>query len=51
MNAPAKRDPKTAHTRHEPIEMITPMAFYTGWPNSWSAMNRLRELLPEEKKE
>lgn len=36
-------------TRAELIEMTTHMAFYTGWPNSWSAMNRLRELLPEEK--
>lgn len=37
-------------TRAEMIEMITQMAFYTGWPNSWSAMSRLRELLDEEKK-
>ena len=37
-------------TRAELVEMITHMAFYTGWPNSWSAMNRVRELLPEQEK-
>ena len=37
-------------TRAELIEMITHMAFYTGWPSSWSAMTRLGELLPEEGK-
>jgi 4-carboxymuconolactone decarboxylase len=36
-------------TRAELIEMITHMAFYTGWPNAVSAIARVRELLPEEK--
>ena len=36
-------------TRAELIEMITHMAFYSGWPGSVSAATRVRELLPEEK--
>jgi len=37
-------------TRAELIEMITHLAFYTGWPGSVSAVGKVRELLPEEKK-
>ena len=33
-------------TRDEMIEMITHLAFYTGWPGSVSAISRVRELLP-----
>jgi 4-carboxymuconolactone decarboxylase len=31
-------------TKEEVIELITHLAFYTGWPSSMSALNRAREL-------
>jgi 4-carboxymuconolactone decarboxylase len=36
-------------TREELIEMITHLAFYTGWPGSMSAIARVREHVPEKK--
>ena len=36
-------------TRQELVEMITHLAFYTGWPGSVSAMLRVNEHLPQEK--
>jgi len=32
-------------TRDELVELITHLAFYTGWPNSVSAIGRVREVL------
>lgn len=34
-------------TREELIEMITHLAFYSGWPKSVSSILKVRELLPE----
>ena len=31
-------------TKSEVIELITHLAFYTGWPSSMSALNKAREL-------
>jgi 4-carboxymuconolactone decarboxylase len=35
-------------TKAEVIELITHLAFYTGWPSAMSALNRARELFNEE---
>jgi len=35
-------------TREELVEMITHLAFYVGWPNAISAVNRAKALLFEE---
>jgi 4-carboxymuconolactone decarboxylase len=35
-------------SREELIEMITHLAFYSGWPNAMSAATRARELLWED---
>lgn len=35
-------------TRDELIEMINHLAFYAGWPRAVSALNVVREALPEE---
>ncbi len=35
-------------TKEEVIELITHLAFYTGWPSSMSALNRARELFNGE---
>lgn len=32
-------------TQEELIELITHLAFYVGWPNAMSAINRAKELL------
>ena len=40
---------KNGVTEEELIEMITHLAFYAGWPNAMSAVNRAKALL--EKKE
>jgi 4-carboxymuconolactone decarboxylase len=34
-------------SREEIIEMITQLAFYSGWPNAMSAMTQVREVLGE----
>ncbi len=34
--------------KEEVIELITHLAFYTGWPSSMSALNRARELFDAE---
>ncbi|MGO4543041.1 carboxymuconolactone decarboxylase family protein [Paenibacillus sp. 2TAB19] len=31
-------------TQEEIAEMITHLAFYTGWPKAWSAFNRAKEI-------
>jgi 4-carboxymuconolactone decarboxylase len=36
-------------TRDELIEMITHMAFYAGWPNAMTAVNKVKELLEPPK--
>jgi 4-carboxymuconolactone decarboxylase len=36
-------------TREELIEMITHLAFYSGWPGSVSAITRVRQLIAEGK--
>jgi 4-carboxymuconolactone decarboxylase len=35
-------------TPEEIVEMITHLAFYVGWPNAMSAVNRAKGLLPNE---
>lgn len=35
-------------TREELVEMITHLAFYVGWPNAVSAVNRAKELLADK---
>ncbi len=40
---------KNGVTQEEIVEMITHLAFYAGWPNAMSAVNRAKALL--EKKE
>lgn len=39
---------KNGVTREELVEMITHLAFYVGWPNAMSAINRAKALLPDE---
>jgi 4-carboxymuconolactone decarboxylase len=34
-------------TKEELVEMITHLAFYVGWPNAMSAINRAKTLLAE----
>ena len=36
-------------TQEEMAEMITHLAFYAGWPTSVSAIQRLKEVVKEEK--
>jgi 4-carboxymuconolactone decarboxylase len=36
---------KNGATREELIEMITHLAFYAGWPNAMSAINRAKALV------
>ena len=40
---------KNGVTREELIEMITHLAFYAGWPNAMSAINRAKALLENER--
>jgi 4-carboxymuconolactone decarboxylase len=42
---------KNGVTKDELVEMITHLAFYAGWPNAMSAINRAKTLLatPEKK--
>jgi 4-carboxymuconolactone decarboxylase len=35
---------KNGVTREEIVEMITHLAFYVGWPNAMSAVNRAKAL-------
>jgi 4-carboxymuconolactone decarboxylase len=35
-------------TQEELVELITHLAFYAGWPNAMSAMNRAKELLAKK---
>jgi len=37
-------------TRDELVETITHLAFYVGWPSAMSAVNRLKELVPQKDK-
>ena len=37
-------------TREELVEMITHLAFYSGWPSAVSAINKVRELFGPAKK-
>jgi len=39
---------KNGATREELVEMITHLAFYVGWPNAMSAINRAKALLADE---
>jgi len=39
---------KNGVTRDELVEMITHLAFYVGWPNAMSAVNRAKELLAKD---
>lgn len=40
---------KNGVTREELIETITHLAFYAGWPNAMSAINRAKTLLENER--
>ena len=35
-------------TKDEVIEIITQLAFYTGWPKAWSAFSIVREVYEDE---
>lgn len=35
-------------TKDEIVELITHLAFYTGWPKAWSAFNLAKEIFDEE---
>jgi hypothetical protein len=39
---------KNGVTQEELVEMITHLAFYVGWPNAMSAVNRAKALLAKE---
>jgi len=39
---------KNGVTREELVEMITHLAFYAGWPNAMSAVNRAKALFVKE---
>lgn len=41
---------KNGVTREELIEMITHLAFYAGWPNAMSAINRAKALIENERR-
>jgi 4-carboxymuconolactone decarboxylase len=41
---------KNGVTEEELIEMITHLAFYVGWPNAMSAINRAKALLADQAK-
>ncbi|WP_080873508.1 carboxymuconolactone decarboxylase family protein [Oceanobacillus timonensis] len=34
-------------TKEEVVELITHLAFYTGWPKAWSALNTAKEIFDE----
>jgi 4-carboxymuconolactone decarboxylase len=42
---------KNGVTQEELIEVITHLAFYSGWPSAMSAMSRAKELLAEKETE
>lgn len=35
-------------TKEEMVEMITQLAFYTGWPKAWAVFNMAQEIYKEE---
>ncbi|GAA5422493.1 Carboxymuconolactone decarboxylase family protein [Tetragenococcus halophilus subsp. halophilus] len=35
-------------TQEEIVEVITHLAFYTGWPKAWSAFNLAKEIFDED---
>ncbi|OTN76374.1 carboxymuconolactone decarboxylase [Enterococcus sp. 8G7_MSG3316] len=35
-------------TKDEIVEIITQLAFYTGWPKAWSAFNQAKEIFNED---
>ncbi|WP_066186518.1 MULTISPECIES: carboxymuconolactone decarboxylase family protein [Gracilibacillus] len=35
-------------TKDEIVELITHLAFYTGWPKAWSAFTMAKEIFDEE---
>jgi len=37
-------------TKEEIVEIITQLAFYTGWPKAWSAFSIIEEIYQEENK-
>ena len=41
---------KNGVTKDELVEMITHLAFYAGWPNAMSAINRAKTLLATDAK-
>jgi 4-carboxymuconolactone decarboxylase len=42
---------KNGVTQEELVETITHLAFYVGWPNAMSAVNRAKELFAKHEKE
>ena len=36
-------------TKEEVVEMVTQLAFYTGWPKAWSTFPIIEEVYKEEK--
>ena len=35
-------------TKEEAVEMVTQLAFYSGWPKAWSAFNLIKEVYGDE---
>ncbi|MEV5027877.1 carboxymuconolactone decarboxylase family protein [Paenibacillus sp. LPE1-1-1.1] len=44
LSAHLQRAKKNGVTQEEIAEMITHLAFYTGWPKAWSAFNIAKEI-------
>ena len=38
-------------TREEAVEIVTQLAFYSGWPKAWSAFSLIKEVYGDENKE
>lgn len=39
---------KNSITKEEFVETITHVAFYAGWPNTWTIFNMAKEIYEEE---
>lgn len=39
---------KNGLTKDEFVEMITQLAFYTGWPNAWTVFKMGKEVYKDE---
>lgn len=44
LNVHLKKAKANGVTKEEIVEIITQLAFYTGWPKAWSAFNQAKEV-------